>query len=93
MEIDGSNYEWCSHQLQTASGYDVAVFNLTADEQGNALKDSKGPILLLHGMFSSPVEWLSRNTPDTPSLPIQLAQAGYDVWIGASRGRPYTDTH
>ena len=59
------------------------------------------PLLLLNGMFSEATDWLRGSLPDETSeetesaecLALQLANAGYDVWVGVPRGRPYSDTH
>ena len=56
----------------------------------------KKPLLLLHGMFSEPFDWLKKSEgagADDKCLASALANAGYDVWIGVSRGRQYSDTH
>ena len=44
-------------------------------------------------MYSSPEDWIKRSDPATGSTPIQLAEAGYDVWLGCTRGRPPTTSH
>ena len=54
---------------------------------------NKGPTLLVHGMFSSTEEFLMRDDPLLKPLPMQLADDGYDVYIGCTRGREYTLGH
>ena len=48
---------------------------------------------MLHGMFSSPEEFLARDDPLANPMPLQLVDDGYDVWIGCTRGREYTLGH
>ena len=93
MSIEGINFEWQSYPVTTSSGYEIVMFRITADPTGAPLVPTKGPLLLLHGMFSDPTDFFSRTDETTPGLPIQLAQAGYDVWIGCTRGREYTLNH
>ena len=93
MQVDGSNYEWKSYPVQTLTGYNIVMFRLTANEVGTPIVTSKGPLLLIHGMFSKPSDWLGRKTTDLPALPIQLAEMGFDVWVGCTRGRSITSTH
>ena len=93
MAIEGINYEWKSHPVTTDTGYQIMMFRITADPTGAPLVPTKGPVLLLHGMFSDPTDFFSRTDETTAALPIQLAMDGYDVWIGCSRGRPNTLEH
>ena len=79
--------------MTSDTGYNTDVIRLIADEAGQLLQDTKGPILLLHGMFSSPEDWIKRKDSLSESTPIQLAKMGYDVWIGCTRGRTETLSH
>ena len=69
------------------------MFRIKEDETGAPLMDTLGPILLIHGMFSEPMDWLARKDETLPSIAVQLSQLGYDVWIGCPRGRKYTETN
>lgn len=93
MAIEGINYEWKSYPITTDTGYQIMMFRITADPTGVALTPTKGPMLLVHGMFSDPTDFFSRTDETTPALPVQLAMAGYDVWIGCTRGRSNTLDH
>lgn len=93
MQTNGSNYGWKSYPVITQSGYKILLFRLTENELGAPLTDTKGPAVFLHGMFSDPADFVSRTDSASPSMPVQLAQQGYDVWIACTRGRTGTSEH
>ena len=93
MSIEGIGYEWSSFPIFTKTGYEIVMFRITADPTGAPLVPTKGPLLLLHGMFSDPMDFFQRTDETTPGLPVQLAMEGHDVWIGCTRGREYTLNH
>ena len=93
MAIEGFNYQWESFQITTATGYEIVMFRITADPTGAPLTPTKGPALLVHGMFSDPTDFFQRDDLTTPGLPVQMAMDGYDVWIGCTRGREGTLNH
>ena len=66
------------------------MFRITADAAGAPMTPTKGPALLIHGMFSDPTDFYGRTDQLTAGLPVQLANEGYDVWVGCTRGRDYT---
>ena len=69
------------------------MFRITADPTGAPLTPTKGPALLVHGMFSDPTDFFQSDDLTTPGLPVQMAMDGYDVWIGCTRGREGTLNH
>ena len=71
--------------MTTEDGYNLSLLRLTADSGGNALDKSKGPLLFIHGAFSRADDWLL-NDGEGPSIAVQWANDGYDVWIGSARG-------
>ena len=84
------DYDWESMPVTTATGYQIVMFHLKRKVPAAV---NKGPVLQLHGMFSAPEEFLTRDDPLLPPIPMQLADDGYDVYIGCTRGREYTLGH
>ncbi len=61
MQDAGMYLQWKSYPVTTGSGYNLTLFNLTANELGEAFEALNGPLLLTHGVFSDSVDWLTRN--------------------------------
>ena len=70
MEIDGSGFGWESYPVVSETGYETVLFRITQDETGAPLNAFRGPLLLLHGMYSSPEDWLKRSELDAQSAAI-----------------------
>ena len=97
---------WQHHYAKTEDGWYLSMFRLTGlvDKQPNYLQDKnkdKLPIIMQHGSFSSAQDWLSGGVLEIiietrilgPTLPTQLVQAGYDVWVVSNRGYANSDFH
>ena len=72
------------------------MIRLTGDNAGDpfvADEDKKGPVLHLHTAFNDCLSWFDSEDPAIDSIPLQLAKAGYDVWIGCGRGTFLSRTH
>lgn len=93
MEATSAGYGWEAYDVTTSTGYELSMFRLTKDAAGGNLVDTRGPILLTSGLYSESIDWLSAPDPLLPNTPVQLAQKGYDVWIGESRGARFSQGH
>ncbi|XP_055624674.1 lipase 3-like [Toxorhynchites rutilus septentrionalis] len=71
------------YRVTTEDGYRLTVFRLVTKAP------SRGVALLQHGMRSSSADWLQLNS----NLPSQLLAAGFEVWVGNSRGSPESAGH
>ena len=94
MNHYGDGYDWEPHEVITEDGYILNMFRLTANELGEPITAPKGPLFLQHGLTVNAANWFTGKTTQlASSLPIVLARAGYDVWLGNTRGTNFSLGH
>ena len=80
-------YMWEPHTVVTEDGWYLTLFRITGRNGKLTTPDPlKYPILVQHGAFDDGLKMVDRGLKRWPTLPLQLANRGYDVWIGNNRG-------
>ncbi len=82
-------YMFETHKVATADGYLLTLWHIPG--KIGQKRSRKPPVLLQHGLMDNGFSWLFKHIDR--NFPVILADLGYDVWVGNSRGTIQSTEH
>ncbi|KYB25440.1 gastric triacylglycerol lipase-like isoform X1 [Tribolium castaneum] len=85
--IHRRGYRLESYTVETGDDYILTIFRIPPLDSS---KVNKQPVFLMHGIFKCNADWVDVGNK---SLAFNLADRGYDVWLGTIRGCNFAQAH
>ena len=86
--VESNGYTFEAHNVTTADGYILTLYRIPC-KKGQPITPGKPVAFLQHGLLDLADTWIMNQ----PCPAFLFADAGYDVWLGNSRGSYHSLGH